>query len=202
MGRIGRAAERRRSRWWHLAPTLFVSLLMVACSPGAGEPTSSTSTTGPSGDGGTPESPGTGSPAPTRTMTPTQTITTQPVRGTGQTDLIVEIYALQRRDDLVVLDLGVRNESDDSAGVGLLFGKDDADVLRGIYLHDRAGRTKYYPAKAGGECVCSTGLDGFTVPPGQVQSLSATFGKLPAELDETDVYVPHVGTFDEVAVTD
>lgn len=111
------------------------------------------------------------------------------------------MYSLEVRGDVVVLDFGMRNSGDRSFGVGSLFGKGrETDDVSGVYLHDVARRTKYFPATAGGECVCSTGLDGFAVPPGGVQYLSATFGKLPGDVEETDVHVPSVGTFEKVPI--
>lgn len=114
----------------------------------------------------------------------------------------MELYALERRDDLVVLDFGVRNGSEQNFGLRNAFSKSGtSDDVTGVYLHDVEGKTKYFPAEADGQCVCSTDLRNFHVAPGAVLSLTATYGKLPADLDKVDLYVPSVGVLSDVPVT-
>lgn len=199
MGKAHRGCVRHRHRWWHLAPALFVALLVTACSPGAGEQESSPPATGTTGAAASPTAT---TPSPTGSPTPTQTITTKPLRDTGGGQLTLELYALERRDGLVVLDFGVRNGTDEGFGLRNAFSESGTtDDVGGVYLHDVGGKTKYYPAKADGECVCSTELRGFQVSPGSALSLTATYGKLPDGVDEVDVYVPSVGILADVPVT-
>lgn len=189
---------------WLLGPValLMSSLLLVGCASGESADerrAPSAASTSPAQTNSEASTPGT---APTSASPrPTTTTTSTPFRD-PQGNLILEIYALQRREDIVVLDFGVRNAGSDVVGIDRLLGKDErsADVS-GVYLHDVGEGYQYWPAEAAGECACSTDLDRFGIKPGHVRHLSATYGELPADIDRINLVVPHVGTIEDVRLS-
>lgn len=153
-------------------------------------PSSSTSPAAPTASG-----PASASPAPT------SSIASKKVRLPGGGTVAFAVFSLQRRSDLTVLDFGVRNDGHGSFGVGRLLSRNGATYdVGGVYLDDTVHHMSYRPAISGGECVCSTGLDGFAVGPGEVQYLSATFAAPPADVHHVDIHLPSVGVLRDVPI--
>ncbi|MPY80341.1 MAG: hypothetical protein GEV04_18155 [Actinophytocola sp.] len=115
--------------------------------------------------------------------------------------LSVELYALRRQGDLVVLDFGVRNLSDTPVSLLRTFSRGERDDdVSGVTLYDPSASLRYPPAESGGECVCSTDLERDVIEPGDTQLLTATFGAPSRDVRALDVRVPTVGTFTDVAI--
>lgn len=133
--------------------------------------------------------------------TPTSSIASRKVRLPRGGQVTFVVFALQRDSDTVVLDFGARNDGRGDFGVGRLLSRNGATYdVGGVYLDDTVHHMSYRPATSGGECVCSTGLDGFAVGSGEVQYLSATFAAPPADVHHVDVHLPSVGVLRDVPI--
>ena len=126
-----------------------------------------------------------------------------------------DLAPLQRRGDVVVLNLSLTHTGDDSEWQladdlddgtvnGLEGGVKDQDPARysvdGISLIDGQNSKRHLVARdSRGFCVCSTGL-GVFLKPGSTVVLSATFAAPPEDVDSLDVEIPVFGTFPAVPV--
>lgn len=132
---------------------------------------------------------------------PTASIASKKLRLPHGGSVTFVVFSLDRKSDLVVLDFGARNDGRRDFGVGRLLSRNGARYdVGGVYLDDTVHHMSYRPARSGGECVCSTGLDGFAVGPGEVQYLSATFAAPPADVHHVDVHLPSVGVLRDVPI--
>lgn len=127
-----------------------------------------------------------------------------------------DLAPLQRRGDVVVLNLSLTHTGDDSQWQlgddlddgtvnGLEGGVTDQDPARysvdGISLIDGQNSKRHLVARdSRGFCVCSTGLSGVFLKPGSTVVLSATFAAPPEDVDSLDVEIPVFGTFPAVPV--
>lgn len=114
-----------------------------------------------------------------------------------------KVFGLYRHDGLVTLEFGVTSQSADPLSLGKALSKDPsgseaAEDVSGVTLRDDAGKRRYSPASYAGRCRCSTGLG--TIDNGQTMYLDASYKAPPAGVDELDVSIPAVGTFENVQV--
>jgi hypothetical protein len=127
--------------------------------------------------------------------------------------LRIEVNELERRGDLVVLNLTVINlltDDSDSFQVSDFFDDrdrtEDADAqkfsLDGVTLVDSANSKRHLVARdSEGACLCSSGLSASFVGAGERLGLTATFGAPPSGVSEMDVVVPGAGTFTAVPLS-
>lgn len=113
-----------------------------------------------------------------------------------------EIYRLSRRENLLVLEFGYRNDSDVAQVLRDLLAKDEGTYdLSGVYLRDPDTQLNYWPATSAGSCVCTDGLDERAVEPGQLLPLSVTFGAPEGDVDHLDVHLGSLRTFERVPIS-
>lgn len=129
----------------------------------------------------------------------------------GEVPVRVEVNDLFRRGQLVTVNFSVtyRTPDDDkeydSWRVDNAF--DDGNSLNGVYtvdavyLIDGKSGTRHPVARDGeDQCVCSAGLGGKTIDPGQSLALTATFAAPPSDVQAVDVQIPLAGTFSDVPI--
>ncbi|BDA64811.1 hypothetical protein [Actinomyces capricornis] len=76
---------------------------------------------------------------------------------------------------------------------------DNAD---GVTIIDTANSQVYRAAyDTGGSCLCSSGLSGVFVDPGQTVVFQTSFAALPEDVSTVTVTIPLAGSFDNVSVT-
>ncbi|WP_214407326.1 hypothetical protein [Pseudonocardia lacus] len=78
---------------------------------------------------------------------------------------------------------------------------DALDAVDGVYVVDPVHTTRHLPGRnPDGQCLCSGGLSGVFVHPGDGAILTATFAAPTPDVEVVNVYVPQVGEFTGVRV--
>lgn len=198
---------------------LAAAAVLGACSGGGGSAGPEGSPSGTS-DAAPPSDAGTASVATPDATVPPLTVAASRDGHASYAGAMVPVRAdlapLQRRGDLVVLNLvlthtgedgswQVSDGLDDGTTNGLEGSVQEQDPARysvdGITLVDGENAKRYLVARdERGWCVCSASLHGLFLEPGGSVVLSATFAAPPEDVEAMDVEVPLFGTFAAVPV--
>lgn len=210
--------EGRRARW--VAPVLAAGTVLSACS-GGGEPAAPEGSPSQPADAAPPSGSGAATVASPAATVPPLTVAAsreaQVAVGSGTSVPVrADVSPLQRRGDLVVLNVVVAHTGedgqwqvsdalDDGTTNGLEGSVQEQDPARysvdGITLVDGDNAKRYLVARdERGWCVCSSSLAGLFLEPGSSVVLSATFAAPPEDVEALDVEVPLFGTFAAVPV--
>lgn len=188
--------------------SIALTLVVGGCAPGGsgGEDAQGGAAAGSGGGGGD------GPPrnAPTSAPPPPEQVLASHDGSSGEVPVRVEVNDLFRRGQLVTLNFSVTYRASDGEQSGRwqiadAFGDGDhsngSDTTDGVYLVDSQNGKRHPVARDGEDrCVCSTGLGGTFVTPGQTVALTATFAAPPPDVEAVDVRVPLAGTFADVSI--
>lgn len=146
---------------------------------------------------------GSAQPAPS----PSTTIGSKSVTFDGD-KMSLEVYRVERRGGLVVMDFGARNLSEGNvdnresyAAVQDKLGRGGVYDVGAVSLVDPEGKKKYLPARYDGECLCSKNLKGRFVAPGRTMEFTATYADVPEDVTTVDVTFASYGSVTGVTIS-
>lgn len=147
-----------------------------------------------------------GGPSVSPVPTPSKTAGSTTVTISGSR-LPVDVYQLRREGSMVVLDFGLRNdtESEPLSGGDTLrgspFSRNGENDVSGVTLVDEQNEKRHEPARFGRNCLCTNNLDDIQVGPGQTLYMTASYAAPPKDVTTMDVSIGKLGTVKNVPIS-